>query len=86
MRRSRSLRFDPLDVVARVEDADRRIDVFKVDNQLPQRGASIDNASGDFRPLGYEAGKGVATMFGSVTPRPLTDPNAPAQIVALSGA
>ena len=36
VRRSRDLQADAIDVIGRIKDADRRIDMVKIDDQLPQ--------------------------------------------------
>jgi hypothetical protein len=53
----RYLLADALNVVARIEDADCRINVVKVDDQLPQYSARMRNLPGDLRALLDEGGK-----------------------------
>src|ERR1700722_16638354 len=59
MRCDRGFRLDRLDIVGRSEDADSRIDVVEVDDELPKHRAGIHDAGSDFRALGDKAGEGM---------------------------
>jgi hypothetical protein len=51
-------------VIARIEDANRGIDMIQVDNQLPQRGAGVRNLAGVLGALLDKAGQGIRSLNG----------------------
>jgi hypothetical protein len=50
---------DALDIVARVKNPDRGVNVVEIDHQLPQDGAVMRYLTGDFRVLLDKPDKGV---------------------------
>jgi hypothetical protein len=69
---ARDLLANALNVVARVEDANRRVNMVKIDDQLPQRGARVCEicrlASGS-----HGRGRGGGEVSGSVDVRTEAD-------------
>jgi hypothetical protein len=64
VRRARDLLADALDIVARIENPDRGVDMIEIDDQLPQRSAGVRNLTGDFGTLLDQPKEGVRPLNG----------------------
>jgi hypothetical protein len=63
VRHGRDLLTDALDIVARIKNADRGVDVVQIDDELPQRGAGMGNLAGDLGALLGQPGEGVRPLY-----------------------